>query len=154
MGKKQYKMSQSLTKQYIHLVFSTKKRIDMISKQHLAEVHSYVAGILNKINCYAVCVGGTSNHIHVLYVQSKTMTLSDTVRIVKTNSSKWINETLYPFEWQNGYGAFSVSRGHVELVVKYIKNQEAHHRQTTFQDEFRRICEKNDAQYDERYVWD
>lgn len=147
-------MSQSLTKQYIHLVFSTQKRSDMITKQHLAKVHAYVAGILNNISCSAICVGGTPNHIHILYVQSKTMTLSDTVRIVKTNSSKWINETLYPFAWQNGYGAFSVSRGHLELVANYIKNQEAHHSKTTYQDEFRRICEKNDAQYDERYVWD
>ena len=85
-------MSQSLAKLYVHLVFSTKGRTDTLPKQHLDEVHAYVAEILNTNYCPAIQVGGTANHIHILYIQSKTMTLSDTVRLVKSNSSKWINE--------------------------------------------------------------
>lgn len=105
-------MPQSLAKQYIHLVFSTKGRTETLPKQHLAEVHAYVAGILNDNKCPAICVGGTANHIHILYVQNKTMSLSETVRLVKANSSKWINEKngkFNPFCWQDVYGAFSIS---------------------------------------------
>lgn len=150
-------MPQSLAKIYTHLVFSTKGRTETIPKQHLEEVHAYVAGILNDNKCPAVKVGGTANHIHILFVQNRTMALSDVVRIVKSNSSKWINEKngrLNPFCWQDGYGAFSISNGHVDAVVNYIANQEEHHKGVSFQDEFRKICKQCGVEYDERYVWD
>lgn len=150
-------MPQSLAKNYIHLVFSTKGRTDTIPKAHLKEVHAYVAEILNNNHCPALSVGGTANHIHILYVLSKTMTLSDSVRLVKANSSKWINERngkFNPFCWQDGYGAFSISQGHVDAVKHYIDNQEEHHRYATFEDEFRRICNMYGVGLDERYAWD
>lgn len=150
-------MPQSLAKIYTHLVFSTKGRTETIPKQHLADVHAYVARILNDNKCPAVKVGGTANHIHILFVQNRTMALSDVVRIVKSNSSKWINEKngrLNPFCWQDGYGAFSISNTHVDAVVNYIANQEEHHKGVSFQDEFRKICKQCGVEYDERYVWD
>lgn len=150
-------MPQSLAKIYTHLVFSTKGRTETIPKQHLAEVHAYVAGILNDNKCPAVKVGGTANHIHILFVQNRTMALSDVVRFVKSNSSKWINEKngkYNPFCWQDGYGAFSISNTHVDAVVNYIANQEEHHKGVSFQDEFRKICQQCGVEYDERYVWD
>lgn len=150
-------MPQSLAKIYTHLVFSTKGRTDTIPKQHLEEVHAYVAGILNDNKCPAVKVGGTANHIHILFVLNRTMALSDVVRIVKSNSSKWINERngiFNPFSWQDGYGAFSISNGHVDAVVNYIANQEVHHRGMSFEDEYRHLCEIYDAGLDERYAWD
>jgi len=150
-------MSQSLAKIYTHLVFSTKGRTETLPKQHLAEVHAYVAEILNQNHCPAICVGGTANHIHVLYIQSKTMSLSDTVRLVKANSSKWINEKngkFNPFCWQDGYGAFSISQSHVEAVKGYIEGQEEHHKKVDFMDEFRKLCKIYDAPLDERYAWD
>lgn len=150
-------MPQSLAKLYTHLVFSTKGRTDTLPKQHLDDVHAYVAGIMNEMKCPAVCVGGTANHIHILFVQNRTMALSDVVRIVKSNSSKWINEKNgphHPFCWQDGYGAFSISNTHVDAVVNYIANQEEHHKGVSFQDEFRKICQQCGVEYDERYVWD
>lgn len=150
-------MPQSLSKIYTHLVFSTKGRTETIPKGHLKEVHAYVAEILNNNHCPAICVGGTANHIHILYIQDKTKALSETVRIVKANSSKWINEKngrFNPFCWQDGYGAFSISQSHVDAVVKYITSQEEHHHKTTFEEEFRRLCEISDASLDERYAWD
>lgn len=150
-------MPQSLAKNYIHLVFSTKGRTETLPKQHLKEVHAYVAEILNNNHCPAIAVGGTANHIHILYVLSKTMTLSESVRLVKANSSKWINERnghFNAFCWQDGYGAFSISQGHVDAVVKYIEGQEEHHARVSFQDEFRKICEKYGVGLDERYAWD
>ena len=85
------------------------------------------------------------------------MTLSDTVRLVKSNSSKWINEKngkFNVFAWQNGYGAFSISQSHIEAVRNYIKTQKEHHSKINFKDEFRRLCEIYDAPLDEQYAWD
>lgn len=150
-------MSQSLAKLYVHLVFSTKGRTETLPKQHLDEVYRYIAEILNSNHCPAIQIGGTANHIHILYIQSKTMTLSDTVRLIKSNSSKWINEKsgrYNSFSWQDGYGAFSISQSHVEAVQSYIKRQEEHHKKVDFKDEFRRLCHIYDVGIDERYVWD
>ena len=150
-------MPQSLAKLYVHLVFSTKDRTETLPKQHIEEVHSYIAGILNNNHCPAIQIGGTTNHIHILYIQSKTMTLSDTVRLVKSNSSKWINEKngkFNVFAWQNGYGAFSISQSHIEAVRNYIKTQKEHHSKINFKDEFRRLCEIYDAPLDEQYARD
>jgi REP element-mobilizing transposase RayT len=150
-------MSQSLSKLYIHLVFSTKGRTETLPKQHLSEIHAYVAEILNQNHCPAICVGGTANHIHILFILNKTMSLSDTIRIVKTSSSKWINEKngkYNPFCWQDGYGAFSISQSHVDAVMHYIETQAEHHAKTSYMDEFRRLCEIYDVALDERYAWD
>ena len=150
-------MPQSLSKLYVHLVFSTKGRTDTIPKTHLEEIHAYVAEILNNHHCPAIQVGGTANHIHILFILSKTMSISEAVRTVKANSSKWINQNnspLHPFAWQDGYGAFSVSQSHVEAVQNYIIGQEEHHKGIDFKDEFRRLCKKYNVEIDERYAWD
>ena len=150
-------MAQSLSKIYVHLVFSTKGRTDTLPKGHLGEVHAYVAEILNQQHAPAICVGGTANHIHILFILNKTMSISETVRLVKANSSKWINEKnglLNHFAWQDGYGAFSISQSHVDAVRHYIETQEEHHAKIDFKDEFRRLCELYDVPIDERYVWD
>lgn len=151
-------MSQTLAKNYLHLVFSTKGRTDTLPKRHLAEVHAYMAGILKQNKCPALCVGGTSNHIHILFCLDRTKNLSDVVRTVKSCTSQWINERMAsPFShfcWQDGYGAFSISQSHVAAVTQYIKCQEEHHKKVSFQDEFRRICQLYKVGLDERYVWD
>ena len=147
-------MSQSLSKIYIHLVFATKGRADLLPLNHLGEIHAYIAETLNNNGCKAIAVGGTTNHVHILYVQSKSMSLSDTVRLVKSCSSKWINEhgsKFSLFGWQDGYGAFSISNSHVDDVVRYIKNQMEHHKRVSFEDEFRRVCQLYNVNLDERY---
>ena len=151
-------MPQSLSKIYVHLVFSTKGRTETIPKTHLAEVHAYVAEIFNNHGCPAIQVGGTANHIHILFLLGKQANLSEIVRTVKSSTTRWINEKnnnpFHKFFWQEGYGAFSVSNSHVDAVVAYIKGQEEHHRKVSFQDEFRKICQLYKAELDERYAWD
>ena len=151
-------MPQSLSKIYVHLVFSTKGRTETIPKTHLAEVHAYVAEIFNNNGCPAIQVGGTANHIHILFLLGKTMDLSKIIRTVKSCTTRWINEKnnnpFHKFFWQDGYGAFSVSNSHVDSVAKYIQGQEEHHRKVTFQDEFRKLCQLYKIELDERYAWD
>lgn len=150
-------MPQSLSKVYIHLVFSTKGRTDTIPKARLKEIHAYLAQILNNNNCSAISVGGIANHVHLLFVLSKTNTLANIVRLLKSNSSKWINEHnsyLSHFGWQDGYGAFSVSQSQVQKVVDYIENQETHHHKKTFKEEYKQLLDAYGIGYDEKYMWD
>jgi REP element-mobilizing transposase RayT len=101
--------------------------------------------------------GGTDDHIHILCKLSRTLAVADLLQELKRSSSKWIKEQkscLAGFHWQDGYGAFSISPSHVDVLKRYIANQTKHHRQETFQDEFRRLLKKYDIEYDERYVWD
>src|SRR5262249_45052162 len=100
-------------------------------------------------------VGGIEDHVHLLFVLSKTLALSKVVEEVKKSSSKWVKENGEPrFYWQSGYGAFSVSASDEESVTAYVANQEHHHRQMTFQDELREVLRKQGIEWDERYVWD
>lgn len=141
----------------MHVVFSTKGRTDTIPKTHLKDVHAYIAEILNRNDSQAICVGGTANHIHILFALNKNKSMSETVRMVKANSSKFINEKNgfdIPFCWQNGYGAFSISQSHVSDVRHYIETQMEHHAKVDFKDEFRRLCGLYGIEIDERYIWD
>jgi REP element-mobilizing transposase RayT len=119
--------------------------------------NAYLAGICRNLECPSLLVGGVEDHVHLLVRLSKNVALADFVREVKRDSSKWLKEQrkdLDKFHWQQGYGAFSISPGHVEKLLEYIANQEEHHRRETFQDEFRRLLRKYKIEYDERYVWD
>ena len=100
--------------------------------------------------------GGVADHVHLLVRLGKSVDVSKLVREIKRESSKWVKTGLNipDFRWQNGYGAFSVSSSHLDAVIKYIRNQEEHHRKESFQDEFRRVCKKYRVALDERYVWD
>ena len=148
--------AQSLSKIYIHLVFSTKNRTDTIPKKRITEVFAYIASILKEHKCPAICVGGTTNHIHILFVLDRNNALTEIVRTVKSCTTRWINESspvTEHFCWQDGYGAFSVSQSHVQAVMNYIKGQEEHHKTISFKDEFRRLCSIYNVGLDERYVW-
>ena len=148
-------MSQSLAKNYIHLIFATKYRENIIKQTDLSELYAYITGILNHIDCPMICIGGTTNHVHVLCVLNKNMALSKVVEEVKRSSSKWIKskEPFYrQFGWQNGYGAFSVSQSKVEIVVKYIQNQEEHHKKMLFVDELKMFLREYGVEYKEEYL--
>ena len=148
-------MSQSLAKKYIHLIFATKYRENIIKQTDLSELYAYITGILNHIDCPMICIGGTTNHVHVLCVLNKNMALSKMVEEVKRSSSKWIKskEPFYrQFGWQNGYGAFSVSQSKVEIVVKYIQNQEEHHKKMLFVDELKMFLREYGVEYKEEYL--
>ncbi len=120
-------------------------------------VHAYLAGTCQKFQSPALIVGGVADHVHILNRLGRTIDLATLIRELKRESSKWVKENepkLRGFHWQAGYGVFSASPSHVEVLVESIKNQEDHHRTVTFQEEFRRLCQKYGVAIDERYVWD
>lgn len=151
-------MPQSLVQLYVHIVFSTKDRALFLQDLAIRDgMHKYLHGICDQQKSPAIIVGGAADHVHILCRLSKNSGISGLLRELKRDSSKWIkdeNPTLGDFYWQNGYGAFSVSPSHVEALTEYIRNQDEHHRQETFQGEFRRLCKKYGVAIDERYVWD
>lgn len=150
-------MAQSLAKIYVHLVFSTKGRKPAIGRDLENELHAYMGGIVGQMGCLPVEINTEPDHAHLLFVLSRTAALSDIVGHIKTGSTHWLRQqrpTLRHFRWQNGYGAFSVSKSGVNRVREYIRTQEVHHRELSFQDEFRRFMKKHEMEYDERYVWD
>ena len=150
-------MPQSLSRILIHLVFSTKNRNPILNPEIQTELHPYLVGVLNGIDCPSLQVGGVEDHVHLLFGLSRTRTVADVVETVKTASSKWIKikgPEFSQFHWQAGYGAFSVSQSDADTVIAYIQNQVQHHRKMTFQEEYRRLLERYQIAYDERYVWD
>jgi len=151
-------MSQSLTQIYLHIVFSTKNREPFLhDKPFRARVHAYLAGICKGLDSPCLQVGGVADHVHVLSRLAKTIAVADLIRELKRDSTKWIKleaPDLGEFHWQGGYGAFSISPGHVDGLIDYIKNQEEHHKHETFQEEFRKLCEKYGVGLDERYALD
>ena len=150
-------MPQSLAKLYVHFVFSTKDRRPFLENDKVRrEAHAYISGICRKLKSPSLIVGGIADHVHLLCFLSRVLSVAEFVKEVKRVSSKWIktkNLRLSAFQWQNGYGAFSISPSHVDALKEYIQNQEEHHRTESFQDEFRRLLKKYGIEYDERYVW-
>jgi REP element-mobilizing transposase RayT len=148
-------MPQSLARVLVHLVFSTKNREPFITADHRDRVFAYLDGALNGIDCPAVSVGGMPDHVHLLFVLARTLSLSKAVEEVKKESSKWAKEHVHPaFYWQSGYGAFSVSPSNMPDVIEYIEHQEERHRTRAFQDELRELFRRHGIEWDERHVWD
>ncbi len=150
-------MSQSLVKNYIHIVFSTKNRQKLIDSTIENELYKYIGGINKSLECTPIKIGGHQDHIHILCLLSKKIALINLVEKLKSNSSKWIKtkgEAYQNFYWQKGYGAFSVNPTEVDVVINYIENQKEHHKHKTFQEEYRAFLKKYKVEFDERYVWD
>lgn len=152
-----FSMPQSLSKLYVHLIFSTKGRERILSRSIQGPLHAYLGGILRKQNCDPVEINTEPDHAHILFVLARTEALSDLVAKLKQGSTLWLREQhplLRTFHWQSGYGAFSVSQSTVPEVVTYIRNQQEHHRDKSFQDEFRAMLKRYEIEWDEKYVWD
>ena len=150
-------MPQSLSKVYVHIVFSTKYRRNLIDETIKEELFKYLGGVCKAMECYPVQIGGYRNHVHILCSLSRKVTQAALLEEVKKRSSKWIKtrgEQYRNFYWQGGYGIFSVNPSQLDIVVKYIKNQKAHHERKGFKREFRSFLKKYQVEYDERYVWD
>jgi REP element-mobilizing transposase RayT len=150
-------MSQSLVKNLVHLVYSTKSRQPWIPDDHAAALFAYQAGIFKHWDSPALIIGGVEDHVHALFSLSKNHPLKKVVEEVKKGSSKWMKidgPRIAEFYWQAGYAAFSVSESNVEAVKRYIETQKEHHRKMNFQDELRAMFRKHKVQFDERYVWD
>ncbi len=149
-------MPQSLAKNTVHLVFSTKNRFPWLKESLRPRLYAYLAGIFEKWESPAIVIGGHDDHVHALFLLSKNHPLKRIVEEAKKGSSKWIKSLateLAEFSWQNGYGAFSVSESNVAEVRKYIEHQDDHHRRMTFQDELRQLCARHKIAVDERFVW-
>jgi putative transposase len=142
----------------IHVVFSTKHRQPFLRRKEVRDVMTgYLIGTLQNINCPSLQVGVVEDHAHILCSLHRTVAIAKLVEEVKTSSSARIKEEgsdLREFQWQNGYGAFSVSHSNRDQVKLYVANQEEHHRQRTFQEEYRMLLERHEIEWDERYVWD
>ncbi len=150
-------MGQSLNQIYVHLVFSTKNRVGFLLPDIREPLGAYMFGTLKALDGQLLTFGAVSDHVHLLYSHPKNHTPIEVVGKIKSNSSRWA-KTQGPvyagFQWQAGYGAFSVSASRVGAVRRYILQQEAHHRRVSFQDEFRKFLKEYQIAYDERYVWD
>lgn len=150
-------MGQSLVKNYIHIVFSTKYRRPIIDEEIENELYKYLGGTCNSLDCHVLIVGGYYDHIHILCMLSKNISLVELVKKVKAHSSKWIKtkgEKYSNFYWQDGYGAFSVNPAQIDIVKNYIANQKEHQNKKNFKKEFKLFLKKYEVEYDEKYVWD
>ena len=147
----------TFTNLLFHVVYSTKYRKPMIEKTWQDELYGYVGGVIRENKGTLLCMGGVNDHVHLLTRFSPTIAISDMLRLIKGNSSKMVNDKIkprIPFEWQSGYGAFSVSESQCEKVRAYILNQEVHHRKRTFEEEFIAMLERHKFTYDLRYVFE
>ncbi|MGB8887810.1 MAG: transposase [Candidatus Korobacteraceae bacterium] len=144
-------MSHTYAHTLVHCVFSTKGRLNLIHKPE--ELWRYAVGLAYAKSIHVVAAGGTANHLHLLILLPQTMTLAKAMQELKANTSRWLRETSSRFQWQEGYGAFSVSQSQRAVVTKYIANQAEHHRTRTFEDEFQSMLQKSGIQYDPRFVF-
>jgi putative transposase len=149
-------MPQSLVCLPVHFVFSTKGREPYIREQWAARLYSYIGGIADAEKCVLLAAGGVQDHVHLLISVARTIAVADLMRVVKTNSSKWVHDTFggSPFAWQNGYGAFAVEYGRIDTIRGYIARQAEHHAGQSFQDEYRALMTAHGIKWDEKYVWD
>lgn len=146
-------MSHTYAQNVVHVVFSTKDRKKVIDREFRPRLWAYVSGICRKLGTYVHCVGGTEDHIHLLVQVPPVLTLSKAVATVKANSSRWASEEGYKFAWQHGYGAFSVSASVIPVAVRYIQNQEKHHKKMDFEAEFVALLKKHGVEFDPKYVF-
>jgi REP element-mobilizing transposase RayT len=150
-------MGQSLAKNLVHLIFSTKERRSLLDTAVREPFHAYASGIFKEQDSPCLAINSVSDHVHVLFCLNKNAALAQVIMQVKKGTSRWI-KTQGPryadFEWQNGYGAFSVSQSSVPDVRQYIENQIEHHRKVGFQEELRAFLKRHEMAYDERYIWE
>jgi putative transposase len=150
-------MPQSLSLNYVHIVFSTKHRKPTIKPEIQDDLYAYIAGICKNLESPILKIGGIEDHIHILLVLSRKIALMKLIEEIKKTSSKWMKtkgDDYQNFYWQDGYGAFSVSPKHIDSVKNYIENQEEHHKKGDFKEEFLKFLEQYGIEYDERYIWD
>ena len=150
-------MSHRFTLLLTHLIFSTKNRFPHLDRDLARECHAYLGGIIENCGGKPIVIGGYTDHVHLLFDLPATHSIADFVRLVKSNSSKWIHEK-WPqrskFRWQKGYSAFAVSRSARDRVISYIQRQEQHHRRMTYQEEVRRFLRQHGLEPDEQYMWE
>jgi putative transposase len=149
-------MANTYTSLHYHVLFSTKNREPWLVPSIEQRIWEFIGGIARAHRMTALQVGGVEDHIHALVTAPPTIAAFQIAQFLKGDSSKWIHEefsTLRNFGWQDGYGAFTVSKSNIPKVIKYIQNQREHHRKKTFQEEYLEFLRENGIEYDERYLW-
>ena len=145
-------MSHSYSNNYVHVVFSTKDRKDLIPTKFEKRLYSFIASIAREHKIPLIAAGGMPNHSHLLFLLPATISLASAINIFKTNSSRFLHERGLVFQWQNGYGAFSVSVSQIDEVIAYVRSQPDHHKKMTFEQEFLALLKKAGVPYDPKYV--
>jgi len=151
-----WKMANTYTQIYIHVIFAVQGRQNLILKEHKEELHKYITGIIRNQKQKLIVINSMPDHVHILIGLKPNIAVSDLVRDLKTNSSVFINEKKWrrgKFNWQEGFGAFSYGQSQLDVVIKYIQNQEEHHAKKTFQEEYSDMLKKFNVEYDEKYVF-
>lgn len=147
-------MPQSYTCLTTHIIFSTKTRQPLIETSFADRLYGYIGGIVRDSNSTLLAAGGMPDHVHLLVRCHPSVAMADLLRLIKSNSSKWMHDTISrDFGWQAGYAAFSVSRSNINPVAAYIARQLEHHQTQTFQEELIGFLERHGVEYDERYIW-
>jgi putative transposase len=150
-------MANTYTQITIQVVFAVKHRECIIQKNHRAELYKYMSGIISNKNHKLLAINGVGDHVHILFGLNPSIALSDIVRDIKNNSSRFINEKKWlpgHFEWQTGYGGFSYSRSQRPDVIKYIEDQEEHHKKNSFRLEYLNILNAFEIDFDDQYVFE
>jgi len=138
---------------YYHIIFSIKDRTAGLSEEQVKRTCEYIAGIIRNMKAKLYILNGTSDHFHMLASLHPELSVSDFLRIVKTNSSRWFRDTFQSnFAWQEGYSVFSVSYSGIRQVTEYIKNQQEHHRTRSFEEELKLFLKKHHIVYKEQYI--
>ena len=149
------KMANTYTQIYLQFVFAVQDRISLIRPEWKDELYKYITGIIQNNEHKLIAINGMPNHIHIFVGYKPHQLIPDLLQDIKGYSSRWINEKGFihgRFQWQAGYGAFSYSQSHIDSVVRYIMNQEQHHKKKTFRDEYIQLLEGFNISYDERYI--
>ncbi|WP_117880615.1 IS200/IS605 family transposase [Aureibaculum luteum] len=149
-------MANTYTQIYFHIVFAVKGRNNIILSKWKDELYKYISGIISNKNQKLFTINGMPNHIHLLIGTKPNCNLSDLIRDIKSNSSKWINEKQFingKFEWQTGFGAFSIGQSQLPKIINYIKKQEEHHRTKTFKEEYINFLNAYDIDYKTEYIF-
>jgi REP element-mobilizing transposase RayT len=149
-------MANTYTQIHIQVVFAVQNRECIIGKVWADELYKYISGIINNNQHKVLAINGMPDHVHILIGMRPTQALSALMQDIKGDSSKWINQKGFvngKFSWQEGYGAFSYSKSHVNALIDYIKNQEKHHRKKTFIEEYDELLKKFEIEYDNRFIF-
>ena len=149
-------MANTYTQLHIQFVFAVKYRAALINKEWKGELHKYITGIIQQNDHKMLQINSMPDHIHLLIGMRPAQSVSSLIQNVKTESSKWIKERKFcrsSFAWQDGFGAFSYSKSHVQDVIRYIQNQEQHHKKISFLDEYREFLKVFEIEYDEKYIF-
>ena len=149
-------MANTYSKIYLQIVFSPMGKENLIPKKHKDELHKYTTGIITKRNHKLLAVNFMPDHVHIFIGYNPSQPLPDLVRDIKSNTSKLINSRKWipgKFQWQEGYGAFSYSRSQIDKVIRYINNQEQHHKKTSFKEEYMKMLKAFEVEYDVKYLF-